>query len=84
METNIDPHLQEEESTVGLFEELIEAQVDPSESSRVVKISKGLKGELAQHFTKLLCQNHDMFAWTHADMVRIHPKVIWHQLNINP
>ena len=48
METNIDPRLQEDESTTGPMEELIEIQVDPNEPSRVVKIKKGLKEELAQ------------------------------------
>ena len=33
MEMNIDPHLQEEESTAGLIEELVEIQVDPEEPS---------------------------------------------------
>ena len=33
METNIDPCLQEEESTVRPIKELIEVQVDPSEPS---------------------------------------------------
>ena len=47
METNIDPHLQEEESTAGLIKGLIEDQVDPNEPNRVVKISKGLKSEMA-------------------------------------
>ena len=47
METNIDPHLQEDESTVGLVKELIEIQVDPNEPSLIVKIDKGLKKELA-------------------------------------
>ena len=35
METNIDPHLQEDESTVGPVEELVDVQVDPNEPSRV-------------------------------------------------
>ena len=47
METNIDPHLQEDESTVEPVEELIKIQVEPNKPSRVVKISKGLKKELA-------------------------------------
>ena len=38
METNINPRLQEEESTTGLIEELIEVQVYPSEPNCVVKI----------------------------------------------
>ena len=48
METNIDPRLQEEESTVGPIEELIEIQLDPSEPNRVIRISKELKSELTQ------------------------------------
>ena len=48
METNSDPCLQEDESTVGHMEELTEIQVDPNKPSRVVKFSKGLKRGLAQ------------------------------------
>ena len=48
METNIDPYLQEDESTVGPIEELTEIPVDTNKPSHVVKISKGLNGELAQ------------------------------------
>ena len=48
METNIDLYLQEDESIVVPIEELIEIQVDSNKPSRVVKIGKGLKGELAQ------------------------------------
>ena len=54
METNINPRLQEEESTIGPIEEIIEVQVDPSKPSRVVKISKGLQEELAQQLMKFL------------------------------
>ena len=38
METNIDPRLQEDESTVRALEELTEIQVDPNEPNYVVKI----------------------------------------------
>ena len=48
METNINPRLQEDESTAGLVEELTEIKVDSNEPSRVVKIDKRLKNELAQ------------------------------------
>ena len=47
METNIDPHLQEQESNTGPIEELIEVQRDPNKPSRVIKIGKGLRSELA-------------------------------------
>ena len=48
IETNIDPRLQEDESTAGPIEKLIEIHVEPNEPSHVVKIEKRLKGELVQ------------------------------------
>ena len=83
IETNVDPRLQEDESTAGPVDEPTEIQVDPNEPSRVVKISKGLKKELAQQFAEFLSFNQDVFAWTHTDMVGIHPKVMCHRLNID-
>ena len=83
-ETNIDPLLQEDESTVGLVEELTKIQVDPNEPSHVIEIGKGLKDELAQQFTEFLSLNQDVLAWTHVDMVGIHPEVKCHRLNIDP
>ena len=47
METNIDPRLQEDESTTGPVEKLTEVRVDLNEPSHFVKIGKGLKKELA-------------------------------------
>ena len=58
--------------------------MDPNELSRVVKINKGLKKELAQQFTEFLSLNQDVFVWTHTDIVGIHPEVMCHQLNIDP
>ena len=58
--------------------------MDPNEPDLAIKIGKGLKGELAQQFAEFLYLNQDVFAWTHADMVRIHPEVICHRLNIDP
>ena len=62
METNIDLRLQEDESIMGPVEELTEIQVDPHEPSRVVKIGKGLKKELAQQFAEFSSLNQDVFA----------------------
>ena len=84
METNIDPYLQEDESTTGPLEKLTKIQVDPNEPSRAVKIDKGLKNELAQQLAEFLSLNQDVFAWTHAGMIGIHPRVMCHQLNIDP
>ena len=83
METNIDLRLQENESTGGLVEELVDVQMDPKEPSRIIKISKGLNMELAQQLTEFLRHNQDVFAWTHAYMKGIHPEIMCHLLNID-
>ena len=79
IETNID----EDESTAGPVKKLTEIEVDPNKPSSIVKIGKGLKKELAQQLAKFLSLNQDVFAWTHTDMVRIHPEVMYHRLNID-
>ena len=66
------------------MEELTEIRVDSNEPNRVVKIGKGLKKELAQQLIEFLSLNWDVFIWTQADMVGIHPEVMCHQLNIDP
>ena len=48
METNIDPRLLEDESTIGPIEESINVQIDPSEPGCVVKIDQGMQRELAR------------------------------------
>ena len=84
METNSDPCLQKQESTIGLIKELVEIQVDPKEPSRVVRICKCLSSELVKKLAKFLCKNQDVFGWTHTDMVGIHPKIMCRRLNIDP
>ena len=84
METNIDPSLQEKESTTGPIEELVEVQVDPKGPSRMVKISKCLSNELTEQLVEYLKKNQDVFVWTHANMVGIHLDVMCHRLNIDP
>ena len=57
--------------------------MDPNEPRCVVKIDRGLKKELAQQLAEFLSLNQDVFAWTHTDMIGIHPGVMSHQLNID-
>ena len=84
MEIDIDPRLQEHESTVGLVEEIVNVQVDLNEPSRIIKIGKGLNKEPTQQLTEFLRHNQDVFAWTRANIVRIHPEIMCHRLNIDP
>ena len=48
-----------------------------------MKIGKCLSSELAEHLVEFLKKNQDVFAWTHTDMVGIHPGVMCHWLNID-
>ena len=59
-------------------------RVHPNEPSRVIEIGKRQKKELTQQIAEFLFLNQDVFAWTHTDMVRIHPKGMCHRLNIDP
>ena len=62
----------------------MEVQVDPNEPSRVVKIGKCLSNELVEQLLEFLKKNQDVFAWTHVEMIGIHPDVMCHQLNTDP
>ena len=57
--------------------------MDSKEPSRVMKIDKCLSNELAEQLVEFLRKNQDMFAWTHVNMVGIHPDVMCHWLNID-
>ena len=83
METNINPHLQEDESTMRPVEELTEIQMDPNEPSRVVKIKKRVK-EGTSIVVHKISLNQYVFGWTLEEMVGIHPEVMCHRLNIHP
>ena len=58
--------------------------MDPAKASLVVKVDKGLGSELAQKLADFLHESQDVFAWTHIDIVEIHPEIMCHQLNIDP
>ena len=54
------------------------------ELTRVLKRGENLGCKLNKELTCFLKANLDVFAWTHKDMVGIHPDVICHRLNISP
>jgi len=58
--------------------------VDKHDPDRVLKIGSQLEPELKRQPIDFLCSNLDVFAWTHADMTGISPKIACHALNINP
>ena len=50
----------------------------------MLKPEENLSHELKEELTRFLKVNLDVFAWTHEDMVGIHPDIMWHRLNIIP
>ena len=50
----------------------------------MLKLGENLSCELKEELTCFLIVNLDVFAWTHEDMVGIHPDVMCHRLNISP
>ena len=50
----------------------------------MLKLGENLRCELKEELTRFLKANLDVFAWTHEDMVGIHPDVMCHRLNISP
>ncbi|RVW53618.1 Transposon Tf2-8 polyprotein [Vitis vinifera] len=47
-------------------------------------ISSLMTPEETQSMQNVLRRNHDIFAWTHADMKGIHPSITSHRLNVFP
>ena len=54
---------------------------DPSKTYKIVST---LTRQLHISPADFLCDNHDVFAWSHEDMLVIDPKFIVHRLNIDP
>ena len=50
----------------------------------MLKLGENLSPELKNGLICVLKANLDVFAWTHEDMVGIHPDVMCHHLNISP
>ena len=63
---------------------LIDIPIDLSDTTRVVKIGASLGRTIMFRLIELLRTNNDVFAWSHADMCDISPKIVTHVLNIDP
>ena len=68
----------------GPIEGLVEVAVREQEPTWVLKLGENISCELKKELTHFLMANLDIFAWTHKDMVGIHPDVMCHRLNISP
>ena len=66
------------------MEELDEVQIHPDYSDHKVQIGARLEPELRKKLISFLTQQHDCFAWSHADMTAIDPEVVMLRLQIDP
>ena len=65
-------------------EQLVEVLLFEDGPSKICKICSTLIGQLRTNLINFLYDNHDVFAWSHEDMLGIDPEVIVHRLNIGP
>lgn len=68
----------------GPTEDLEKLDIDPNHPKRVVHVGRALPEEIKLCVQKLLTTYKDVFAWTHADMPEIDPRVIMHRLSVDP
>ena len=61
------------------MEELDEVQIHPNYPNHKVQIGARLEPELREKLISFLVQQHDYFAWSHADMTGIDPEVVVHR-----
>lgn len=80
---DLDPRMPLPTQKTGPAEDTLSIEIDPSNPEKVLKIGSQLKPDLQKMLTEFLKNNLDVFAWSHADMVGIDPRVMCHRLNID-
>jgi hypothetical protein len=53
-------------------------------SKRKIRVESQLSLPLKESLVAFLCDNTDVFAWSHEDMTGIDPSVLTHMLNVDP
>ena len=66
------------------MEVLDEVQIHADIPEHKAQIGSRLDPTIRKKLVNFLKQCHGSFAWTHADMVGIDPKVIVHRFQVNP
>ncbi|KAL0411545.1 UNVERIFIED_CONTAM: hypothetical protein Slati_3744200 [Sesamum latifolium] len=65
-------------------EELLNIEVIPGSPDKTTRIGSHLRGKTKEEIISCLRRNADIFAWAPQDLEGIDPKVITHNLNIDP
>ena len=84
MSEDLNPRQLEDEVKIEPVKGLVEVTVCEHEPTRVLKLGENLSYKLKEELTHFLKANLDVFAWTHEDMVRIHPDIMCHWQIISP
>ena len=65
-------------------ERLEEVFLDDSKPNQITRIGTLASSMVHQTLITFFKDNHDVFAWSHEDMLRIDPLVVVHRLNVSP
>ena len=58
--------------------------IDPDDETKTAMFSVELALDEEKNLVRVLQKNHDVFAWSHKDIPRVHPSIVEHQLSVNP
>ena len=76
--------IREQQAVAEPVEELKEVTLDDSRPERKTRMGTLASSLVRRALTAFLRDNHDMFAWSHKDMLGIDPSIIIHRLNASP
>ena len=77
-------NIEEHRTVIEPVERLEEILLDDSKPDRTTKISTLASPMVHQALINFLKDNHDVFSWSHEDMLGINHSVIMHKLNVSP
>jgi len=80
----LNPRDKEEEAATEPIEAMQRIMVDKHNPNKILKVGSQLEPGLKMQLVDFLRSNLDVFAWTHAGMTDIYPKILCHALNMDP
>lgn len=63
-------------------EDMEEISLDDNIPSRITRVSMQANPSIHKELILFLKNNHDVFAWSHEDMLGINPTIMGHKLNV--
>lgn len=75
MDIDLDPRMPDTVIKAGPAGETVDVKISEKDAAKVLKIGAQLEPALKEYLISFLSQNLDVFAWFHADMEGIDPKL---------